>query len=94
MELSRSLIPIESTYKLWKLISKSPELASLNESLVYGDQSLSTHLLLTLNFGAHLIHGKTAYVVAKVVPQNKKNFFADITIKSLIPPKMRRYIFI
>lgn len=53
---------------------KSPELGSLNEALAYGDQPLSTHLLLTLNFGAHLIRNKTAYIVAKVVPQSKKKF--------------------
>jgi hypothetical protein len=68
-------------FKLWKLILKSLELASLNESLVYGDQPLSTHLLLTLNFGAHLIQGKTAYIVAKLIPRNEKKFMQGFWYK-------------
>jgi hypothetical protein len=72
--LTQSLLPLESPFKLWKFILKSPELAQLNESLAYGDQPLSTHLLLTLNFGSHLIRHKTAYVVVKLVPNDEKKF--------------------
>jgi hypothetical protein len=74
LSFSREFLPIESPFKLWKAILKSSELALLNESLRYGDQPLSTHLLLTLNFTAQLIRGKTAYVVAKLVPTSQKKF--------------------
>ncbi|MHA1131029.1 MAG: hypothetical protein ACTSQI_10475 [Candidatus Helarchaeota archaeon] len=57
-----------------KLIVKSPELASLNETLADGDQPLSTYLILSPNFGAHLFRDKPAYIVAKVVPHSKKQF--------------------
>lgn len=79
--LSRSLLTIESPYTLWKRILNSPELASLNEALAYGDQPLSTHLTLSLNFGAHLIRGKAAYIVAKVVPHSKKKFLKGFWYK-------------
>ncbi len=74
LELPQSLLPIESPFKLWKLVMKSPELSILNESLKYGDQPLSTHLLLTLNFGAHLIRNKLAYIMARIVPRSEKKF--------------------
>jgi len=79
--LSQSLLTIESPFKLWKQILKSPELALLNESLAYGDQPLSTHLLLTLTFGGYLVRNKTAYIVAKVVPANEKQFIQGFWYK-------------
>ncbi len=74
LQLTQSLLAIESPFHLWKSILKSPELALLNESLAYGDQPLSTHLLLTLNFGSYLVRNKTAYVLAKIVPASEKAF--------------------
>lgn len=79
--LATTLLPIDSPFKLWKAILKSPELATLNESLFYGDQPLSTHLLLTLNFGIHLMRGKPAYILAKVVPRSEKRFIQDFWYK-------------
>ncbi len=74
LELTKSLLPIKSPFKLWKVAIKSPELAMLNESLRYGDQPLSTHLLLSLNFGAHLINHKVARIMARIVPKSEKKF--------------------
>ncbi|MHA1132620.1 MAG: hypothetical protein ACTSQQ_17675 [Candidatus Helarchaeota archaeon] len=74
LKFSREFLLIESPFKLWKAILKSPELALLNESLRYGDQPLSTHLILTLNFITHLIHGRPAYIVTKLVPTSEKKF--------------------
>ncbi len=74
LELTESLLPIESPFKLWKVTIKSPELAMLNESLKYGDQPLSTHLLLSLNFGAHLINNKVARIMARIIPKSEKKF--------------------
>ena len=74
LELTQSFLPIESPFKLWKLTIKSPELAMLNESLKYGDQPLSTHLLLTLNFGSHLLRNKIAYILARIVPKSEEKF--------------------
>ncbi|NVM29409.1 MAG: hypothetical protein HWN65_11265 [Candidatus Helarchaeota archaeon] len=79
--LSQSLLPIESPFRLWKSIMKSSELALLNEALAYGDQPLSTHLLLTLNFGSYLIREKTAYVLAKLMPRSEKKFLETFWYK-------------
>jgi len=49
--------------------------------MAYGDQPLSTHLILSLNYGAHLIRGKPAYIVAKVVPHSKKKFLKGFWYK-------------
>lgn len=81
LRLTESLLPIESPFNLWKTVLKSRELAMLNESLIYGDQPLVTHLLLTLNFGTYLIRNKTAYVVGKVVPQSEKRFIQGFWYK-------------
>ncbi len=81
LEITRSLLPIESPFRLWKLILRSPELALLNESLKYGDQPLSSHLLLSLSFGSHLICGKTAYVIARVIPKSEKKFIEKFWYK-------------
>ncbi|TFF86810.1 MAG: hypothetical protein EU551_00490 [Promethearchaeota archaeon] len=72
--LSNQLINIESVFKLWKNIIKSRELAMLNEALYYGDQPLSTHLLLTMAFMSHLIRGKPAFVISNITPKNQKKF--------------------
>ena len=72
--VTQSLLTLGSPFQLWKAILRSPDLTLLNESLAYGDQPLSTHLLLTLAFGGYLIRGKPAYVIAKVVPTNEKQF--------------------
>ncbi|NVM55061.1 MAG: hypothetical protein HWN66_15250, partial [Candidatus Helarchaeota archaeon] len=79
--ITQSLLPIESPFKLWKIILKSPELAMLNEALTYGDQPLSTHLLLTLNFGAYLIRHKVAYIIARLFPKSEKKFIDNFWYK-------------
>jgi hypothetical protein len=79
--VTQSLLTLESPFKLWKSILRSPELALLNESLAYGDQPLSTHLLLTLAFGGYLVRSKPAYVIAKVVPTNEKQFLQGFWYK-------------
>jgi len=79
--LTESLLPLESPFKLWKAILKSHELMQLNESLAYGDQWLSTHLLLTLNFGSYLIRNKTAYLMVKLVPRDEKKFLQEFWYK-------------
>lgn len=68
-------------FKLLKLVIKSPELAMLNESLKYGDQPLSTHLLLSLNFGSHLIRDKMACIMARLVPSSEKKFIEKFWYK-------------
>jgi len=79
--VTQSLLTLGSPFQLWKAILQSPDLALLNESLVYGDQPLSTHLLLTLSFGGYLVRGKPAYVIAKVVPTNEKQFLQGFWYK-------------
>ncbi|MHA1649350.1 MAG: hypothetical protein ACTSYB_04070 [Candidatus Helarchaeota archaeon] len=81
LKLSESLLSIDSPFKLWKLILQSPELTLLNESFYYGDQPLSTHLLLTLCFGVHLLRDKVPYVLARLVPHNKKKFIQGFWYK-------------
>ena len=81
LEVSKSLLPVESPFKLWNLILKSPELANLNEALTYGDQPLSTHLILSMNFGGYLVRGKTAYILAKLVPKSEKKFIQGFWYK-------------
>ena len=81
LQLSSTLLSIDTPFKLWKFILKSPELAVLNESLDYGDQPLSTHLLLTLCFGIPLLRGKAPYVLAKLVPHRKKKFIQGFWYK-------------
>ena len=79
--VTQSLLTLKSPFQLWKAILRSPDLALLNESLAYGDQPLSTHLLLTLAFGGYLVRGKPAYVIAKVVPTNVKQFLQGFWYK-------------
>jgi hypothetical protein len=79
--VTQSLLTIGSPFKLWKTILKSPDLALLNESLTYGDQPLSTHLLLALAFGGFLVRNKPAYVIAKVVPTREKQFLQGFWYK-------------
>ncbi|MHA1263810.1 MAG: hypothetical protein ACTSRS_01115 [Candidatus Helarchaeota archaeon] len=74
VQLSKQLLMIPSPFALWNAIINSPELAVLNEALAYGDQPLSTHLLLTLAFGVHLLTGTPAYVMATIVPRRKDPF--------------------
>ncbi|HUY00386.1 MAG TPA: hypothetical protein VMV49_12570 [Candidatus Deferrimicrobium sp.] len=79
--LTHSLLSIESPFKLWTIVIRSPELALLNEALAYGDQPLSTHLLLSLNFATYLMRDRTAFVLAKLVPQNEKTFIQGFWYK-------------
>jgi len=79
--VTQSLLTLGSPFKLWKAILQSPDLALLNESLAYGDQPLSTHLLLTLVFGGYLVRGKPTYVIAKVVPTHEKQFLQGFWYK-------------
>jgi hypothetical protein len=74
LTFSRSLLELKDLYTLWKKMIYSKKLAKLNESFEYGDQPLSTHLLLTMGFTTYLIRKKTAYIIAKIRPRNGKKF--------------------
>ncbi len=79
--MTQSLLAIGSPFQLSKAILQSHDLALLNESLAYGDQPLSTHLLLTLTFKKFLVRGKPAYVIAKVVPTLENQFLQGFWYK-------------
>ena len=81
LSLSQRLINLDSVFKLWKIVINSPELNLLNESLEYGDQPLSTHLLLTMAFGSHFIRNKKAYILVKIFPQKLNSFIQGFWYK-------------
>ena len=79
-------VPTYSRYLVGHNINNKVDLLGLSRSLLtiespYTLWKLSTHLTLSLNFGAHLIRGKAAYIVAKVVPHSKKKILKGFWYK-------------
>ena len=74
LDLSNSLLEIDSVFTLWKKIIDSRTLSMLNESFEYGDQPLSTHFLLSLAFVSYIISNTRGFIIAEITLDDEKPF--------------------